>query len=62
MAQSVKALEAGIAQWSCVGLAILLVAVSLVRSSSEENFSGRGDFSLRVTMGSDSIPPKLFWT
>ena len=23
-------------------------------------FSGRGDFSLEVNMGSDSIPPKLF--
>ena len=44
----------------CVGLTFLLDAVSWVRSSSEEKFSDRGDFSLGVNMGSDSIPPKLF--
>ena len=39
-----------------------LDAVSWVRSSSQENFSGRGDFSLGVNMVSDSISPqKLFW-
>ena len=37
---------AGIARWWCVGLAVLLDAVSWVRSSSGENLSGRGDFSL----------------
>ena len=42
-------------------VAVLLDAASRVRYSSEENFSGRGDFSLGVNMGSDSIPPKLFW-
>ena len=26
----------------------------------ERNFSGRGDFSLGVNMGSDSITPELF--
>ena len=26
-----------------------------------ERISGRGDFSLEVNMGSDSITPKLFW-
>ena len=45
----------------CVGLAVLLDVASWVRSSSGENFSGRGDFSLGVNMGSDYIPPKLFW-
>ena len=44
-----------------VGLAVLRDAVSWVRPSSEENYSGRGDFSLGVTMGSDSIPLKLSW-
>ena len=50
---------AGIAQL-VVGPDVLLDAVSWVRSSSEEIFSGRGDFSIGVNMGSDSIPPKLF--
>ena len=39
-------------------LAVLLDAASCVRSSTGENFfffSGRGDFSLGVSMGSDSI-------
>ena len=49
------------AHWKCVGLAVLLDAESWVRSSSGENFSGRGNFSLGVNMGPDSIPPKLFW-
>ena len=54
---------AGIARWSCIWLAVLLDAASLVRSSSAGIFfffflSGRGDFSLGVNMGSDSIPPK----
>ena len=31
------------------------------QSSSWENFFSRGDFSLGVTMGSDSISPKLLW-
>ena len=31
-----------------------------VCSSSEENFSGRGDFSLGVNMGSHSIPQNSF--
>ena len=35
---------AGIAHWLCFGLAVLLDATSWVRSSSGENFSGRGDF------------------
>ena len=34
-------------------------AASPVLSSSGENFSGRGDFSLGVNIGSDSIPPTL---
>ena len=42
------------------GIPALLDAALLVRSSSEENFSGRGDFSRGVNMGSDSIPPKLY--
>ena len=49
---------AGIAHWLCLGLAVLRDAASWVPSSSEENFSGRGDFSLGVSMGSDSIPQK----
>ena len=53
--------EAGIAPWWCVGLTVLLDAASWVRSSSEENCSRRGDFPLGANMGSDSIPPKLFW-
>ena len=52
---------AGIARWWCVGLANLLDAASWVRSSSGENFSGRKDFPLGVSMSSDSNPPKLFW-
>ena len=51
---------AGIACWWCVRLAVLLDAASWVQSSSGENFSGRGDFSLGVIVGSDSIAPKLF--
>ena len=51
----------GIARWFCVGLASLLDAASWVRYSSGEIFSGRGDFSLGVSTGSDSIPHKLFW-
>ena len=47
--------------WSCVGLAVLHDVVSWVRFSSEENFSGRGDFSLGVNKGPDSIPQKFFW-
>ena len=43
-----------------VGLAVLLDAVLWVQSSSEKNFSGGGDFSLLVNMGSDSIPQKHF--
>ena len=50
---------AGMAHWLCVGLAVLLDAASWVRSPSEEKFSSRGDFSLGINMGSDSIPPKL---
>ena len=50
----------GIARWLYVALAVLLDAALLVRSSSEEDFSGRGDFSSRVNMSSDSFPPKLF--
>ena len=43
-------------------LAVLLDAALCFRYSSGENFfSGRGDFSLRANMGSDSILPKLFW-
>ena len=53
-------LGAGIARWLCVGLALLFDAESLVRSSSEEIFTGGGHFSLGVNMGSDSIPTKLF--
>ena len=53
-------LGAGIALWLCVGLAVLLDAVSWVRSSSEIFFSGRGDLSLGVNMGSDCTPPKSF--
>ena len=54
---------AGTACWYCFGFAVLLDAASWVQSSSEseENFSGRGDFYLGVNLGSDSIPPKLFW-
>ena len=44
----------------CIGLAVLLDAVSWAPSSSEENFSSRGDSSLRVNMGSDSTPQTLF--
>ena len=51
---------AGIAHWLCVGLAVLLDAALWVQSSSGENFSGRGNFSLGVDMGSDSIPQTLF--
>ena len=51
----------GIAQWQCVGLTVLLEAVSWVRSSSEEKFYSRMDFSLEVNSGSDSISTKLFW-
>ena len=54
-------LGAGIARWWCVGLAVLLDAASWVRSSSEENFSNKWDFSLGVitpTSRSDSIPQK----
>ena len=40
--------------------AALLDAASWVRSSSEEKFSNKGDFSLGVSMGSDSIPLELF--
>ena len=50
---------AGIARWQCVGLAVMLDVPLWVRSSSEENFPSRGDFSLRVNMGSDSIHQKL---
>ena len=39
-------------------MAVLLEAASWVQSS-EENASGRGDFSLGVQMGSVSFPPKL---
>ena len=47
---------AGIAQLVMLGLA---VHASRVRSSSGEIFfSGRGDFSIGVNMGSNSIPPK----
>ena len=44
--------------WKCVGLTVLFDAASWVRFSSEENVSSRGDFSLGVNMGSDSIPQK----
>ena len=44
-------------RWLCGGLAVQLDAGSWVRSS-EDNFSGRGDFSIGVNMGSDSISPK----
>ena len=37
----------------------LLDAAWWVRSSSEENISGGGDFSLGGNMGSDSVPQKL---
>ena len=50
----------GIAHWQWVGLTVLLDAASWVQSSSGENFSGRGDFSLGVDMDSDSVPPQLF--
>ena len=46
---------AGIAQLVVLGLA---ATVSRVRYSSGD-ISGRGDFSLGVNMGSNSIPPKL---
>ena len=49
-----ESMGAGIAHW----LAVLLNEASWVRSSSEEKFSGRGDFSLGVNMGSDLFPPK----
>ena len=49
----------GIAHPQCVELAVPLDAASWVLSSSEENFPRRGDFSLGVNMGSDSISPKL---
>ena len=45
---------AGIAQLVVFGLA---VTASRVRSSSGDIF-GRGDFSLGVNMGSNSIPPE----
>ena len=52
---------AGIAQLVvCLARFVLLDAASWVRSSSEENLSGSGDFSLGVNISSDSIPPKLF--
>ena len=33
---------------------------TIVVADASIYFSGRGDFSLGVNMGSDSIPPKLF--
>ena len=51
--------RAGIAHWQCVGLAVLLDAVSWVQSSSE-SISGTGDFSLGVNKGFDSIAQQLF--
>ena len=45
-------LGAGIAQLVVLGLAVHSVDPSL------GTFSGRGDFSLGVNMGSNSIPPK----
>ena len=39
-----------------IRLTVLLDAVSWVQSSPEEKFSGRGDFSVGVNIGSDSIP------
>ena len=51
---------AGIAHWLCVGLAVLLDAASWVRSSSGENFSGRGDFSLELVWVLTSFP-QVFW-
>ena len=44
--------------WLCIGLTVLRDAASCVRSSSEGDFCGRGDFSFGVKMGSDSIPPR----
>ena len=49
----------GIARWWCVGLAVLLDAVSWVRYSSEIFFLVEGIFSLGVNMGFDP-PPQLF--
>ena len=49
---------AGVARWKCIWLAVLLDAESWVWSSSGENFSGWGNFSFGVNMGSDSIPSK----
>ena len=40
-------------------LTVLLDVAVWVPSSSGENFSRRGDFSLGVHMSSDSLPPKL---
>ena len=54
----VESPRAGIARWLCVGLAVLLDAVSWIRYSSEENFSGGGDFTPVINIGSDSIPLK----
>ena len=54
--------RAGIAHWWCV-----LSSLSCVMQHRgfnpplRRNFSGRGDFSLGVDVGSDSIAPKLFW-
>ena len=48
---------ARIAQLVVCWLAVLLDAASWVRSSSEENFSGRGDFPLGVNI-SDATTPK----
>ena len=52
---------ARITRWWCVGLAVLFDAVSCVQYLSGEDFSGRGDFSLGVNMGSDSIPRGLVY-
>ena len=53
---------AGIAHMVVCWLTVLRDAVSWLRLSSGEKFSGRGNLPLGVNMGSDSIPhaPKLF--